>query len=522
MNLSKILEKATSKNPNKPYLFFEEKEISYNTFNKNVNKVANGFSELGVRKGDRVCIMVSNCPEFLYTWFGLSKIGGIIVPINVAFKEKETEYIVSHSESMAIVAEDNYIPIIEAVRAKTPKLSQLIHLGEEEYPAWTSFQALQQLPDELKKKVELTGEDISTIMYTSGTTGPPKGVMIPHKSYIYCGEGFTKWLDIRENDRLFTCLPLHHANAQYYSTMGSLVAGASLILVDRFSASRFWDKIRNHGATIFNFIGAMLLILIKQPESEKDKDNLVRVAYGNPALKKPIQDYIEKRYGIKIICGYALTECPFGTIQPLYGIKKEGSMGLPRQHPSFKNEVKIFDDDDNELPPGSVGELVLRNPAIMEGYFKELEITKKTLRGGWLHTGDNAYQDKDGYFYFVDRKKDIIRRRGENISSIEVENVINAHPKVLESAVIGIPSEFSEEEIKAYIVLKSGEIINPADMFNWCKERLAHFKIPRYIELMDFLPKTSTHRVEKYKLRSERRDFNERCFDREQLGVQIR
>ena len=522
MNIGKFLEKSTRKNPRKTYLYYREERISYEIFNENVNRAANGFLNLGIRKGDRVCIMLHNCPEFLYTWLGLSKIGGILVPINAAFKEKEAEYIISHSEAVAIVAAHQFIPIIEAVRPRTPRVERLISLGEGEVTGWTPFQELPRASSELKSSVKLTGDDVSTIMYTSGTTGPPKGVLVPHKAYIYCGEGYTLWADIKENDRLFTCLPLYHANAQYYSTMGSLAAGASLILVDGFSASRFWDQIRRYGATIFNFIGMMLLVLVKQPESENDRNNPVRVAYGTPALEKSMQDYVEKRYGLTVLCGYALTECPFGTIQPLYGVRKEKSTGLPRQHSAFKNEIKIFDDNNEALPPETIGELVIRNTTVMKGYYKEPELTKKILKGGWLHTGDNAYQDQDGYFYFVDRKQDFIRRRGENISSIEVEGVLNSHPKVLESAVIGVQSELLDEEVKAYIVPKPEETIDPVNLLYWCKERLAYFKVPRYIEFRKALPKTPTHRIEKYKLRSEKADLIKGCFDREKMGVEIR
>ena len=522
MNIGSVLEKSTYKNPDKTYLYYRDEKISYADFNERVNRVANGFLDLGIREGDRVCIMLRNCPEFLYAWMGLSKIGGILVPINAAFKEKEVEYIVRHSEAGVMVAAHQFIPIIEAVKPGTSKLKRFIGVGDGEVAGWSPFQELLQASCELERRVKLTGDHVSTIMYTSGTTGPPKGVLVPHKSYIYCGQGFSRWVDIKEGDRLFTCLPLYHANAQYYSTMGSLAAGASLVLVDGFSASKFWDQIREHGATVFNFIGMMLLVLIKQPESEKDGDNSIRVAYGTPALGKSVQDYVEKRYGLTVLCGYALTECPFGTIQPLYGLRKEKSVGRPRQHWAFKNEIKIVDDNDKAVPHGTIGELVIRNTTIMKGYYKEPELTKKTLKGGWLHTGDNAYQDTDGYFYFVDRKKDFIRRRGENISSIEVESVLNSHAKVLESAVIGVQSELLDEEVKAYIVPKPGETIDPVNLSQWCKERLAYFKIPRYMEFRDSLPKTPTHRIEKYKLRSEKRDLTKGCFDREKVGVKIR
>jgi crotonobetaine/carnitine-CoA ligase len=339
--------------------------------------------------------------------------------------------------------------------------------------------------------------------------------MMTHKYWIINGYGYSHPMDVNPQDRLFTCLPFFHANAQGYSTMGALTAGASLIVVERFSAAKFWDQIRHYKATVFNFIGAMLTILSKQAESERDRDHHVRVAYGSPALDKKFQDYMEKRYGMIFVSGYGLTECGLCLIQPLYGLRKAKSIGLPKQIPGagFVNEIKIADDHEREVPRGKIGEIVIKNPAVMKGYYKDPELTGKVIRDGWLHTGDQAWMDEDGYFYFADRKRDVIRRRGENVSSIEVENVINAHPKVLESAVLGVSSELYDDEIKAYIIPKPNETLDPLEIVKWCKERLAYFKVPRFIEFRTEFPKTPTHRVQKYKLKEESKDLTEDCFD---------
>jgi len=397
-------------------------------------------------------------------------------------------------------------------------LNHVILVGKDEIDnSTTQFSSFVKERTELNVSSDLHENDISCIMYTSGTTGPPKGVMVTHCAYVYGGQGYTNWADISDKDRLFTCLPLYHANAQYYSTMGTLAAGASLILVDGFSASRFWDQIRRYGATIFNFIGAMLVILIKQQESPKDRQHQVRLAYGTPALERDLQDYFEKRFGITLLAGYALTECIFGTIQPLHGIRKPKSIGIPRYHPDFKNVIRIVNEQGKKIPLGEIGEIIIKNPTVTPGYFNDPDENKKILRNGWIYTGDNAYCDKDGYFYFVDRKKDVIRRRGENMSSLEIEEVLNAHPKVLESAVIGIPSGFYDEEIKAYVIPKKEEELDSIEIFQWCEQKLARFKVPRYLEFRDSLPKTPTHRTEKYKLRREKEDLTEGCIDRERL-----
>jgi len=352
MNIPQLLEQMCQMDPRKIFLFFEDHEISYQRFQENVYRTANWLSRLGIKKGDRVCINLPNCPEFLYIWMGLSHIGGIMVPINVAFREKEATYILRHSECKALVGNEETLGITKHVRRDLSFLKWTISIdGRSDSPDILNFSSFKQEDSQLFNSVAVSDDDISSIMYTSGTTGSPKGVMVTHRAYVCCGQGYTYWANISNLDRLFTCLPLYHANAQYYSTMGSLAAGASLILVNRFSVSRFWDQIRKYDATIFNFIGAMVVFLMKQPESHLDSQNKVRVAYGTPALDKEVQDRFEARFGLTVLAGYALTECPFGTIQPLEGVRKAKSIGMPRLHPEFDNEIRVVNDLDEELSP---------------------------------------------------------------------------------------------------------------------------------------------------------------------------
>jgi len=289
--------------------------------------------------------------------------------------------------------------------------------------------------------------------------------------------------------------------------MGSLAAEASLILTSRFSASQFWHQAKRFKATQFNFIGAIGRILLSRPEEELISDHSIRVANGGPVAEDVYNGFRERFKIPHVIDGYGLTECPCVCQSPIDGVKKIGSMGLAAKHPDPSltfSEMKIVDDEDRELPVGKTGELVVRSPVLMKGYFKDPCQTLEAMRGGWFHTGDFCYQDEEGYFFFVDRKKDIIRRKGENISSVEVEQVINAHPKVLESAVIPIPSSLGEDEVKAVVVLKQGQVLSPEEFVGWCSEKLADFKIPRYLEYRKELPKTPSQRIAKYMLRQER------------------
>jgi len=331
-------------------------------------------------------------------------------------------------------------------------------------------------------------------------------VMHTHRSYVLCGEAMTVRSALSTEDRLMAILPLFHANAQFYSIMGSLAAGASIILIPRFSANRFWRQARRYGATQFNFIGAIGRILAARPAEEFDPGHSIRVANGALVPLDVYQAFTDRFNIYHVIDGYGLTECPGVSQNPIDGIKKVGSMGIPARHPDPSitfTEMKIVDEEDRDLSRGKVGELVLRSPVLMKGYFKEPQKTREAMSGGWFHTGDYCYQDEDGYFFFVDRKKDVIRRKGENISSVEVEMAINAHPKVLESAVIAVPSSLSEDEVKAFVVLKEEQVLQPEELIDWCRDRLADFKVPRYVEYRYSLPKTFSQRVAKYILKQE-------------------
>jgi crotonobetaine/carnitine-CoA ligase len=505
MNVREFLESVVLRHPDKVYLYFEDQQWTYQQFDDRVNQAANAFLKLGIRKGDRVCLMLPNSPEFLFAWLGLNKIGGIMVPINTAFKVPETQYIVEHCEAKGIVAHSETLGVVLTIKEKSSTLEWVAVVGKESQDKLIELsRLLDQSATSLEKGITLKDQDIASIIYTSGTTGPPKGVRHAHRSYILCGEAMTIRAGLSSQDRLMVILPFFHANAQFYSAMGSLAAQASMIVIPRFSASQFWRQVKKYGATQFNFIGAIGKILAARPVEEFELEHSIRVANGGP-VPSDVYQVLTERFKIPhVIDGYGLTECPCICQNPITGIKKIGSMGLPAKHPDPSihfTEMKIVDDEDQQLPPNKIGELVLKSPVLMKGYFKDPQQTSEAMRGGWFHTGDYCYRDEDGYYFFVDRKKDIIRRKGENISSVEVERVINAHPKVLESAVVAVPSSLSEDEVKAYVVVKEGQDLSHEEILNWCQDKLADFKIPRYVEFMENLPRTPSQRIAKYLLK---------------------
>jgi crotonobetaine/carnitine-CoA ligase len=336
-----------------------------------------------------------------------------------------------------------------------------------------------------------------------------------HRAYVMAGEGFPWWMELTADDRLMTSLPLFHINAPAYSVLGSVATRAGLVLLPRFSPSTFLDSARRYDATEFNAIGAMIEMLMRRPRvsapgeageapEPDDADTPLRLAYTGPAPTEARQREIERRFGLRLVCGYAMSESPYGTIWAR-GTRPYGTLGAIRQHPTLGrvNEGRVMRDD-APVAPGEVGELELRNPAVMLGYWGMPEETARVLRpDGWLRTGDLVVENPDATYTFVGREKEVIRRRGENLAPAEVEEALSTHPDVVEVAVVGVPSELTEEEVKAFVVA-AGAGPDPADLHAWAAERLTRYKVPRYIEFVGELPHTPTGRVAKHRLPRER------------------
>ncbi|WP_344203267.1 AMP-binding protein [Pseudolysinimonas kribbensis] len=497
LNVRDFFDEARAASPEAPFVIFttDDRAYSFREAGGFIDRAAAAWHELGVRHGDRVAFMLGNTPEFLWAWLGLARIGGVLVAINTGFREAEAGYLVRDSGARIALADDEFAGMLAP--AGRPVLTPA------EFGALAARSGLDPAP-----AVDLAGDDLISLIYTSGTTGDPKGVMQTHRNFVLTGQAYIDWMRMEPGERIYACLPLFHINSQAYSTMAAIAARGALVLAPRFSASRFWPDVRRHRVSVFNFIGAMAMILTKSQASPDDADNHVRIAYGVPALAVEVVDEIEARFGLRCISGFGMSETTFGLLEPLDGPRHPGTMGLPRHHPDPSvppTEAKIVDESGAEVLRGTRGELLLRNAAMMSGYFGLAEKTAETLVEGWLHTGDSAYQDDDGFFFFVDRMKDIVRRRGENVSSLEVERVIARHPSIAEAAVIGVPAELSDEELLVFVVPRDGVDAAPlsaGDVFAWAAEHLAPFKVPRYLRFADALPKTATAKVQKERLRA--------------------
>jgi crotonobetaine/carnitine-CoA ligase len=523
--LGRILEERTSENREKIFLKFRDEEFTYATMNTNANKIANGLMNMGLKKGDRVCIMLPNCPEYLFIWFGIAKTGAIEVPVNTAFKGDMLHYIINNCEAETLIVSEQYLDRIEFVADDLKVLKNIIivsqkSLGETKLSSkfkCSSFHELLSSPASLPA-VEINYWDPLAILYTSGTTGPSKGVVVPHNWGYVNASIHADACRLGTSSVAYSCLPCFHMSTQILSAYTTLVAGGTFVLAERFNAEGFWDEMRKYGVTYFLWIGAMFVRFMNLPEKPDDADNPVVVAVGAPTPEGQREKF-EKRFGVRIIDIYGQTETNGISHMPWDG-PRQGGCGKPSAH----FEVKIFDEFDNELPLGEVGEIVCRPRSepfcFMLGYYNMPEATLAANRNFWFHTGDRGYLDKDGFLNFADRKKEAIRRKGENISAFEVEKVLNGHPAILESAVIPIKSPMTEDEVKAVVVVKKGEKVKPEELVHYCEDRLPFFAVPRYIEFKDSLPKTATQRIEKYKLIAE--GLNAATWDREKAGIKIK
>jgi len=519
MNIRVLLEKQAAQYLKKVLLYFEDQTITYYNFDQTVNRLANAFKRMGVGKGEMVAIMLPNIPEFLYTWMGLNKIGAVEVPINIAFSEAEVKYILQHSETSKIVIHQEYYPILDRIRREeVPKLRNIIFYGDSPLPSGTiPFSTLLDEKTDLEE-VDISEDDPAVCIYTSGTTDRPKGVLNSHRSWVLTGEAYAFTAGITADDRVMTSNPLFHANAQVYPTMGSLAAGASLVLLKRFSSSQILEQAKHYQANKLVLVQAVTPWVWNRPRREDDGDNPVRTLIAGNVPAEIYYEF-EKRFQLRIQTIYSLTEAVFAVMGPREGTqqRKPRGVGVPMEHPdaSIKNEVRIVDEAGKEAIRGKQGEIIIRNPATMIGYFKDPERTTETKKDGWIYTGDIGYQDEEGYFFFIGRKKEVIRRRGELISPAEIESVVNSHPGVQESAAIGIPSSLGsgEEEVKVYVRLKPNQKISPQEILSWCKGKLAEFKIPRFLEFRTDFPKSAIGRIQKNSLKAEK-NLTDGCYDR--------
>ena len=497
--LSSLLESRAKKNSEKECLLFENKRsILWKDFYSWVAGLSHYLSEKNIKRNSRVITILPNSDLNVALYFAINDLGAINIPLNPDLTLEEYTYLLNHAEPAVVIIGPELIEKI----SKTKTTSSILLIEEKLFELRAS-----------KLKNLGKAEDTGLILYTSGTTGFPKGVMHSQKTSIMAGEAFVERMHLQPSERMLCILPLFHINALFYSMMGSFAAGATLIINQKFSASKFWSLARDTKATQVNIIAAIGNILVKRNRNEWHSDHSLKKTYGAPVSKEIAQVFTREFKVPLIIEGYGMTEIPGALNNQIEGKIKIGTMGVEALHPNPKiilTEVKIIDEDENHVrgptkkEAGDMGELAVKTPLLMQGYYKEPEETKKSFtKDGWFKTGDYVFEDSEGFYVFCSRKKDIIRKKGENISGAELDRVIANCPQVLEVATIGVPSPLGEEEILVALVKEENSILTERDIRKWCEEKLPPHKWPRYIIFVKELPHTPTQRVAKYKLKTD-------------------
>jgi len=500
-----MLHSRAGVNPTRPFLLFQGRSCTYGEAVIHVTAVAQSLRTHGIAKGNRVAIMTTNSDSYVLLLFALAQIGAIAVPVNPELNAAEASYIFQHAEVAAVACTPETLATARDATAELA-VTPWFFLLEGRVDALTTVGHPLQPSEAATARVNPGPDDICLILYTSGTTGFPKGVMHSQRNFVLAGEAFVERMYLQPDDRLFVVLPLFHINALFYSLGGALAAGASLLVAPKFSASAFWRTAAKGGATEVNIIGAVGNILTRRPRSEFQSDHRLRKIYGAGMSVETLLVF-PSEFGVStLIEGYGLTEVPGVSNNPFLGPHKAGSIGCAARHPDRSGvfaEMRVVDDQGNNVPVGETGQIAVRTPITMQGYYRDSEATAAAFLDGWFLTGDLGFRDTDGYYYFVTRKKDIIRRRGENVSGAEIDRVVALHPKILEAAAIGVPCELGDEEILVVVVPRPGHSLIPDEIAEWCAQHLAPCKRPRYFTQVESLPHTPTHRVAKFKLKQD-------------------
>ena len=506
--LRDLLEEKVALFPDREFLVCEDRSdgvrtFTYEEFDRRVNQLANGLRGDGIAAGEKVAVQLFNSPELLITWFALAKLGAVMVPSNTANVAGDLQYLLDSSDATTLISEPAFIGRFEAVRADCLRVHRVFLARTDAAPPsgarlWDDLWHGQ--PSSLPP-IPIHNEAVAELIYTSGATARPKAVMITHANCLWSGERDSKHFRLAPGERNLTALPCFHVNAQSYSVLSTMTVGGTAVIMEAFSATKFWNQVRRHRANVVSLVAPLLRMLMAQAPQPTDRDHCVRLAiFGLNCTEREREDF-QSRFGVPILKGYGLTEAmTMVSRAPLDGDPHWPSIGLP----ALDREVKLVDERGAEVPEGQVGEIAVRGVpgrTIMKGYYKNPEATAEALKDGWLLTGDTAWMDSAGYLYFFERKKEVIKVGGENVSAVEIEQTLAEHPGVAECAVLGVPDAVKDEAVKVFVVARPEAGLTAAEVRAFCAARLAKFKVPKFVEFRDSLPKTSIGKIEKKLLR---------------------
>ncbi len=510
INIRKLLERKVRQHADKPFIIFVDKNnneeiLTYEQFDHKVNRFANWLLGRGIKKGDFVFTHLANSTGFLVTMHACTKIGAIMIPSIIFDVADDLEYKLNFSKAKLIVTDGEYYPVFESILDKCPSVEDVvIYRSKEKISGTFCWEDILSESSKELESIDIDPLDTALMLFTSGTTARPKGVVLTHAGFLYSGESCVKNFAVTPDDRYLLILPLFHVNAQCISYFACLTAGASMVVCEQFSASRFSSLVREYDCTICSLVSATLKMILAQPEHPLDAENKMwRCPYAI-SISDDEWDAFEKRFNTTLIDLYGLTEtyAPC-TIMPIWGEHRRGSVGWP----NFGMEIKIVDYDRNEVPVGEIGEIAIKGEpgiSLLMEYYKNPEATAEDLDGNWFYSGDFGKLDEEGYVYFIDRKKDVIKRAGENIAAAEVERVLIEYPGIEEVSVVAVPDSIRDESVMAVIRTMPGVTILEADIKSFCQKRMAKFKVPQYYVFQEEeFPKTSIGKVRKNIIREE-------------------
>lgn len=499
-------------NPDNIALKYKGQDITYGELDKKVQQYATYFSKLGIKKGDKVVLSCLNSPEFIYSYFGIVRLGATIIPINLLLTLDEMIYVVKNSEAKTMIVHPTILEKLK--QSKNTKKELIASVVENGFTRKIVSKIIGidiiLIDDKFKSKIdqitefkfqEVEDENlVSTFLYTSGTTGRPKAAMLTHHNLLSNVEQSANTIDIYPTDNMMCVLPMFHVFAFTVCVLLPLYRGAALTILEIFQPKEVIDTIIEDRITIFSGVPSMYIVLIDAAKKDVKFESLRLAISGGAALPVEVFRQAKELLNLPLIEGYGLSEAsPVVSLNPINGVQKEGSIGIPLKGV----ECKIVDENGNEVLQGETGELIVKGDNVMAGYYKQDEQTKETLKNGWLYTGDMARVDEDGYLYIVDRKKDLVIVGGLNVYPREVEEAIYKYPKVKEAAVVGITDKLRGEYVKAFVVLKDGQTCHSKELLRFLKEKIAQYKLPREIEFVKDLPKNATGKILKRVLKEQ-------------------
>lgn len=522
-SVGEVIETAADRWGDRRYMAYAPtgETFTYGETDDRANEIANALASVGVEAGDRVGLYMTNTPEFVFSIYGCAKLGAVETPINWQYREREVTHAIESAAIGTVVAEsdDDVLDVLTAVAPDADSLQRIVltgdhRLGELRDLSGVEVYLLSDLVREAGTRTSDAGADVGwedpgSILYTSGTTGLPKPTVLANRSFLLAAKSMLG-VPFDPDDVNYNPYPLFHANNQCYSMLASAIHGSEYVLSDAFSGSEFFEEVTEHGVTSFNLIGGVPKMLDSMYAEEEIPDNDLEFAVG--PISGELWEHFEEKFDLNVVQIYSQTESPTLLMNyPNLAEVKVGAIGKA-MFPDLGHEAGVEDDDGNRLDPGELGELVRTDPAAMIEYWNQPEKTAETLRDGKIYSGDIVRQDEDGFFYYVDRKKFMVRRGGENISSQEIENVIDELPGVSESAIIPVPNEFYGEEVKA-LVIRNGEVIEH-DIVSHVARTLAPYKVPRYVEFVEEFPRTPTERIQRVELAEREKEREDHGWDR--------